>query len=141
MHSPAYQQQNGYTLLEMLVVMLLIGLIAGLVLPNLSKLYDSGILAYERNNLLRSLSAISYHVYRQGQAIRLGVPAKTEDANARQPIVELPEGWVISADEPIVYRDNGVCLGGELTLIKNSLVQHIRLIPPFCQAIPVANHP
>jgi len=141
MRVPACQQQNGYTLLELLVVMLLIGLIAGLVLPNLSKLYERGVLAYERNNLLRSLSAISYQVYRHRQAIRLGLPAATEDVNAKPPTVELPDGWKISAAEPIVYRDNGVCLGGDLTLTKNSLVQHIRLIPPYCQAIPVADRP
>jgi general secretion pathway protein G len=135
----ASQYRNGYTLLEILVVILLIGLITSLVLPNLNKLYERGLIAYERNNLLRSLSAISYRVYRQNKAAELG-GATTGEMSAEL-LAELPQGWEISVGEPIVYLDNGVCLGGYLTLTNGRLVQHIQLSPPYCQAASLANLP
>lgn len=138
MHTLASQRQRGYTLLEILVVILLIGLVASLVLPNLNKLYERGLAAYERNNLLRSLSAVSYLVYRQKKTTQLGTRPSSAETTPEPSLIELPQGWEIAAEEPIVYLDNGVCLGGELTLIHGSLSRHYRLIPPYCQAVPIA---
>ena len=54
---------------------------------------------------------------------------------ARAPdVIDLPAGWEISFDEPLVVRANGVCLGAEVTLRHLGEVDvRVRLEAPFCR--------
>ena len=54
---------------------------------------------------------------------------------ARAPdVIDLPDGWEVSFDEPLVVRANGVCLGAEVTLSHLGVVDvRVRLEPPFCR--------
>ena len=55
-------------------------------------------------------------------------------ADRERYVVELPEGWEIRLDPPLVVRANGVCLGAELTLHHRGIADvRVDLEPPYCR--------
>ena len=48
--------------------------------------------------------------------------------------LDVPDGWELVVEEPILVRASGVCLGGSLTLLHEELDPvHVELLPPFCR--------
>lgn len=125
---------RGYTLLELLIVIVLIGLISGLTLPRLSRLYESAMTALERDLVLRQIAGLGYRAYRAGKTIELVSYPLPEGKHLP---LELPEGWVLTAESPIRYHYNGVCDGGMLILGRGEQKSRWRLLPPLCHPEPM----
>ena len=48
--------------------------------------------------------------------------------------IDLPHGWEIELDAPLVVRANGVCLGAGLILRHHGVVDlRVDLEPPYCR--------
>ena len=151
--------ESGFTLLELVVVLLLLSLVAALAFPNLERLYAGVVRSTERAYILDQFTGLgrramqggrTFVVVASGGGKRSATAAAPREARARPgdtgPLppaarrddaphrIDLPEGWEISFDEPLVVRANGVCLGAELTLRHRGEVDvRIRLEPPFCR--------
>lgn len=129
--SAAHCRVAGYTLLEMLIVMLLLGLLTGLAIPRLSALYDSMVAAYQRDDVIAQLNTLPYRSFQKRREFILqGVYPPADGQDSR---LQLPEGWQIRAETPLYYRSNGVCEGGEVSLLYRGRLETIRLEAPFCQ--------
>ena len=121
---------RGFTLLELLVVLSLLGLLAGLVVPNLVRTYKSVRYSHEKSEVLREISTLGYKAYREGRDIRFeGYPLEGEGYDV---LLSLPPGWIVRADRPILYRSNGVCLGGDLRIGAGDRWFGVHLSPPLC---------
>jgi general secretion pathway protein G len=107
--------------------MLLISLIAGLVMPRFSKIYQNSVIGYEKDDMVTQLSTYGYTAFQNQQYYQL--------SHDDHPLLVLKEGWAIKIDTPIHYYANGVCSGGEMMLSKENKEYHIVLTAPFCQAI------
>ena len=138
-------------------MLLLLALLAGLALPNLGRFHTGATKATERAYILDQLTGLGHRAMRQRRAYVLqesGRPPPAEPngpgeagrrtgghalAPAARPDhapheIDLPEGWEVSFDQPLVVRANGVCLGAELTLHHRGAVDvRVRLEPPFCR--------
>lgn len=123
-------RENGYTLLELLIVLLLFSLLAGLVLPRLTSLYDGVVWANDRSEVLRGISELGFVANRQGKGF--GLTSLPSPGSAPAPLV-LPTGWRLLAEKPVLYLDNGVCLGGKIRLYCRERVLEITLRPPVCR--------
>ncbi len=133
---------SGFTLLELMVVLVLAGLLLGLVIPNLERLYESVVLSTERDQILDQFAALGREALAQGRDY--AVFGTTEDSATEQSSrpagnyqpypLELPEGWRIHLENPVLVRANGICLGGEVTLLHavRAPVQ-VRLTAPYCR--------
>ena len=133
---------GGFTLLELIVVLLLVGLVTALAMPNLSQLYTSVTRTAERDYILDQFAGMGQQALLSGQGfVVLGTIGATEARLSQQVSnrdgqvyeLDVPEGWQVRLQEPLIVRGNGVCLGGELTLIRaGKLAYQISLDPPYC---------
>ncbi len=135
---------SGFTLLEMLVVLTVIAIIAGIAMPNFMKMIDSISAAAKWSALLGEVDSLPYRAFSQGQAIRLN------SESAPQVLASLPQGWAMSVEGAaksgpslttdrgadigmIQYRENGWCGGGKVIFVTDRGVRRaIELAAPRC---------
>jgi len=125
---------SGYTLLEMLIVLMIMGFVAGVAAPQLANMYESVTISQQRKDILKQVSTLSYKAFRQAKKITITnypQPSSSKEMN-NFPLL-LPEKWSVQVDKPILYYENGVCAGGNLTLKYVKVEYLISLSPPLCQ--------
>ena len=142
------------------MVLVLAGLALALALPNLDRLYGATARATERDRILDRIAVLGREAAANGQAYVLTNSVSSEDPQdpqeEDQPApppdfaaypspdfvvypLDLPQGWQVRVDEPILARATGVCLGGVVTLLhEDSAPRRITLTPPFCAVAPAA---
>ncbi len=126
------------------MVLLIFSLLAGLVVPRLTRMYDSFQIALQRDDILSQLSSLNYAAFQQSINFTLTnyPPNQDEESNHSKTKsettptlpLELPDGWQIRAEKPITFRANGACSGGIIDLEYQEQTFRIQLDPPFCQA-------
>ncbi|MEI6599793.1 MAG: prepilin-type N-terminal cleavage/methylation domain-containing protein [Comamonadaceae bacterium] len=139
-HGPT-QALRGFTLIEVLVVLVLVGLMAGVALPRLFAIAQRFELASQRDALLGEIDALGYRAYVSGKPITLGEPAMATALATVSPIV-VPAGWRLEVAQPIQYGFNGICGGGTLSLMSpDGGRQQYVLAPPRCKPVPARGSP
>lgn len=139
----------GFTLLEVLVVLAILGLAAAAVGPRLAGMLDSIAFAMARETFERDLGALPYQAFTSGADIVLGAaPARpapaatpiaatptaiTSIAAAQPAIVQLPAGWQLAVAQPIWFRASGYCTGGTVVVSAGEVSETYLLRPPFCR--------
>lgn len=134
---------RGYTLLELLVVLLIFSLLSALVIPRLTAVYHSFQLAFIRDEIIAQIGSLGYQAFQQGQNLKLiryppnaieNVDSDEEEIEEQPPLpLELPDGWQIHTETPIIFQANGVCLGGTVFVHYQEHIFRLLLEPPFCQ--------
>ncbi|ENY72796.1 type II secretion system protein [Aeromonas diversa CDC 2478-85] len=115
--------QRGFTLLELLVVLVLVGMITGMVGPRFIDLAERLRHRNEWQTLQQRINGLPMEVQLTGQPMVLQALPLT-----------LPAGWQLKTERPVRYLPNGVCLGGQLQLLQDDEVKRrIALTPPYCQ--------
>ena len=114
----------GFTLVEVLVVLVIVGLVASLTTPAFPRLYESYVRRQLVDQVSGSISSAAIRSYSTGESIEL-VPFLERQ-------VELPSDWELRSEAPIIVDSTGVCFGGDLYLISPRQVHEFHLTPPFC---------
>ncbi len=135
--------RRGFTLLELLIVLALLGLATAIAMPNLERLYASATRASERDYVLDQVAALGREAMLNGRAYVVFGNAPPPDpgdltrhADYETYLVDVPEGWRLALEKPLVVLANGVCLGGALTLSHESDeagAVYVELAPPYCR--------
>jgi prepilin-type N-terminal cleavage/methylation domain-containing protein len=102
---------RGFTLLELLVVMALVALVAGLVAPVAS----NALLASRERATLSDLHALLEGL--PVRSLRAGTAQSYSGETLRQLLTDMPQGWVLDAPIPLIYSDSGVASGGTVRLV------------------------
>ena len=128
---------RGFTLIEILVVLTIIAMLAGLVTPALFNVARRFEISAQRQKIVVEIAQLGYRAYVTGQPLVLGKSADSGAASGGAPVkpaLALPDGWQLEAGPPITYSFGGVCSGGAITLIDPDKGRHdIRLKPPRCK--------
>jgi prepilin-type N-terminal cleavage/methylation domain-containing protein len=100
----------GFTLLELLVVLLLVALAAGMVAPAALR----GLTAAQERAVAADLEALlaglPAHAFRRGEALRLDAAA------LRERLPELPADWRLETEPALAYGPTGVALPARVSL-------------------------
>lgn len=118
-------KQRGFTMIELLVVLVILGLTSALVLPKFPAIYERFKGKAEEDKFYQSLSVLSLRAYTQQTQLVL-------DEKSVRTLLDLPEAWQITIEKPIVYQVNGICLGGSVGLSVNGIARQISLKAPYC---------
>ena len=135
------RRDAGFTLIEILVVLVMVGLLAGVALPRLANVARQYELASNRQALIVDLGNLPYKAYVTGQAFQLsplvpGTITTTPPAwssSGAAPLL-VPDGWKVTPDRTILYAFDGVCSGGTVTLASpDGTIERVTLAPPACR--------
>ena len=147
---------RGITLVELLVVLALLGVIGALVLPNLERFTGSVTRSSERDLILNQIAGLGTEAMLQGRGfVILGteeldeldaqaVANSDDEAQTAPPVhdvtglpvhrLDIPDGWRLHLEAPLVVRATGACLGGRLALEHDDAPPvDVELVPPYCR--------
>lgn len=121
---------KGYTLLELLIVLLIISLVTALIMPRLFNMYSRWQAAYERDDVFARVGSLGYLAFQRGIDFDL---TRWPAATGEQIPLELPVGWSLTTQAPIHFFANGACSGGTVFLHYQAQSFQLTLQPPFCR--------
>jgi len=118
---------RGFTLLEMLVVLVILGLAASVIAPPLARTVDRVRESGERDEVKRLLARLPQVARRSGTSLVLGpgeaVPTGSSD---------WPEGWTVVTRSPLNVSPSGFCSSAEVEAQSPTQSFRWRLMPPDC---------
>ncbi len=123
---------HGFTLLELLVVLAIMALVAGMVMPDSGKVFARFQARLQRDNVLEQIADLGIEARRRASGFTIdNYPPKDKDIP-----LQLPDGWSLQTTAPIHYRANGFCDGGTIVLSTAPGIQFtIKLQKPYCQPL------
>lgn len=125
---------KGFTLLEVLVVLTVIGLMAMMVGPSLQRLSASVDRASSREGLIADIAGLSYRAFVLGQSFELDDDSLRYTLSDGNPLLSVPLGWQVRITSPISYSFNGFCSGGLVNLVgPDGQVETLKLVAPTCR--------
>lgn len=124
----ARKQQQGFTLLEMLVVLLLLALTTGIVAPRASRWLDAAQERGWRADLKARIEMLPVRAFLSGEAMTLDIRQLTQDLPGQSGGVEL------RLKAPLRYSASGAAVGGELELVRGD-VRERWVIEPISGAV------
>ena len=133
----------------MLFVLFLVAMITALVAPNTERLYASIAGKTDREYILDQFAGLGRMALRHGQAYVVSPPGSDDPeaaassvaraipplhADTKPYVIDLPEGWTIDLDRPLVVGANGVCFGATLVLRHEGRIEaRLALEAPYCR--------
>lgn len=133
-HYPEMNRRvTGFTLIEILVVLVIVGLLAGIALPRLTTLYASVENSSQRIAIQDQIEGLGYRAYISGKPIVLDSSGASGEKAKDYPL-QLPPGWRIDLPKPLRYSSQGICGGGKLIINDSDGGRAaFRLVPPLCR--------
>jgi prepilin-type N-terminal cleavage/methylation domain-containing protein len=142
---------RGFTLLEILTVLLIVGLSVGLVAPNLPGVLDRVSFALERDTLIRELNTLPYKAaganldfvlvgefsysaldeFVDVEELDISVPYRS--GGIRMATLSVPQDWSVYVPEPIFFRSSGFCTGGSVIVNVGQFEYALSAQAPYCQ--------
>lgn len=137
-HNPLHDKTAGFSLLEVLVVLAIMGLILSVVSIRLTRTVESAYFSRTADAAIASLLVLRADAVlkKENRTLITDTSRKKDDLekeNIRR--LDLPEGWKVSGEAINISR-TGTCFGGDIILSDNKGRQAVyKLIPPKCKAI------
>jgi len=136
---------GGFTLVEMVVVMVLLGMLTSMALPAMQRWHDAVQAKSQVSTLVQSVRAAVFAAGVQRRVLRLTADSfEPEAANVEAPEVgfrtvgetlklRLPAGWQARRVEPAAFLASGLCEPGAVELDSTAgAVMVLRVSGPMC---------
>ncbi len=108
---------RGFTLIEMTVVIVLLGLISAVVLPNFSRWFgstqqrvDGSRIAMQVQNLLARSAILN-------QSVLLNSKTAREVMVDGKPALDLPAGWRVKDEDKLIVNGSGYCSPATISFV------------------------
>jgi len=116
-----------------MVVLVILGLTSALVLPRLPSIYERFQDKSQVELLHQSLATLPLRAHSQQRDLIL--TTDTAKALLAPEDAALVREWKIEIPQPIIYRANGLCIGGKLNYRIKGLSGSLQLKPPYCETV------
>jgi len=128
---------RGFTLLEMVVVLVLMGIITSLALPGLQKMYDGMASSLSRNELRSVLNTLALDVRAEGKGLLFSNYPADSDLLPRAFLKRItPLNISLTMEQPLLITPSGFCpLPGVVQVIKGSQRYSLTLRSPDCRVL------
>mgnify|MGYP000518699110 FL=1 len=128
------RKQIGFTLIEMTVVLVILGMVTALAIPNLVNLYQSVERRTSFDAAFSSFNALGRAANQQKGGFVLSAPGGRLETTDQSIALAFPENWRVELGGPVRFLSNGACLGGDIRIIEDQeLVHQQSLEQPFCR--------
>lgn len=119
--APFTARQSGFTLLEVLIVLVMVGLLAGLALPQFNIIRERLEFTLNRDSFEQELSGLGYRAFKEGQSLMLSgeYPRKPNDTQgaASASIDDVESEAVLDPSRPAgQYRQKLSAVSADATL-------------------------
>lgn len=119
---------RGFTLLEMVVVLAILGLASTIAAPSVYRMVRSWQNADQIDAVFRRVALLPTAAQQRGASLRIS----SDEPETLAPI-ELPAGWSLKLDQPLLIRANGACRESAGTLDTGTQDVSFRISAPFCR--------
>jgi len=129
-------QVDGFTLIELVVALAVVSLMLTFTLPKMAGWLDRVGFSDKEQRVEDSLAELGEKARRSGHTILLRSSDPSMDT-ANAAAIELPRGWTLIVEPPIVFKYDGLCTGGTVRLSFPGGERTYRFAPPFCRPQPL----
>lgn len=123
-------RQSGFTLLEMMVAVAIMALAMALVAPASFRMMGAWQESSDVSRVLKRVAALPLDARQAGHALQLDQETPPERVAT---LLELPEGWRMEFEHPLLVHPNGACEGADATLVTARQSIPLRVRAPFCR--------
>lgn len=135
--APRVHRSHGFTLLEIIVVLAIMGLVAAVATPAVVRGIDSWRRQAQADALMDQLRGLPSRARASGRPIEISAATLSGDA----PPLAAEAGWSLAVPSPWTVQANGVCQGGTVELHgDDGRVVSMQATAPFCDPL-VSNAP
>lgn len=108
---------SGFTLIEMVAVMTLVGLMAGVAVPAMQRWFDSISTRAQLSEVSVQFQRLAARAALLSQTVVLSKDSWREKMSDGEAALALPEGWSITSTAAVTFFQSGVCDGGTVDLL------------------------
>ena len=120
--------QPGFTLLEMIVVLAILGLVTAVVAPSALRSIDSWQRQAAMDSVLDQIRALPGNARGSGRSIEISNTSLAADPAP----LHIETGWALEVATPWQVSASGVCAGGEVQVKGEYGSRRIIVAAPFC---------
>lgn len=109
--------QGGFTLLELLFVMFIVGLLVGLIAPRFGPRLDRMERLSQMQDLEDQLRQLPRRARLAGRNIELPKDLGMADLGDGAPALNVPQGWTLRFDPALLIAASGACSAASLAIV------------------------
>jgi prepilin-type N-terminal cleavage/methylation domain-containing protein len=112
-----FQKKSGFTLIEMVAVMALVSLMAGIAIPAMQRWFDSISNRAQLSEVSIQFQRLASRAALLSQTVVLNKDSWRAKLSDGEVMLALPEGWSVISTAPVTFFYSGVCTGGYVDLL------------------------
>ena len=110
------RRNAGFTLIEMIAVMVLVGLLGSIALPAMQRWFDSISARAQLSEVSIQFQQLAARAALLSQTVVINKDSWREKMSDGDAALALPDGWSITSAAPVTFFYSGICDGGNIDL-------------------------
>lgn len=124
---------KGFTLIEMMAVLVLFGLLTAVVLPNFERWFSNTERRVSASELAVRLQKLYARAALLGQNFELNAATASEKLADGQPALDLPAGWSFAEGQSLSIRASGLCQAASIQFASAAQTLVLDVKPDNCE--------